>query len=371
MSDSNTVFVGLDIDDTSFHGSVYFPESKEFENFVCKPTFGALSTKLEKFTDRELTLKICYEATHIGFTLCRDLRAAEYDCEIVSPSQIPVLPGKKVKTDRLDAQKLAEFYAKELLTIIYVPDQKDEDVRSMIRTRNFLANKWKDLKRHILSLCRVYNMNYREETQKKSYWTIFHIAWLKSKIKADPSGERKFTLEKLLYEYDQQKSMIGSFDEEISRISRTDRYKNRVEALECIRGLDTPSAMGLVCEIGDIKRFSHPKKLVSYSGMDIKEYSSGGKERKMGITKMGNHRIRTIVVEASQNAGASPSRSRRLRQAMSIQSSEITGVGEKCMRRLHKKATGMKYRNKPVNKIKTALAREMLCFVWEMLCKVS
>ncbi len=54
----------------------------------------------------------------------------------------------------------------------------------------------------------------------------------------------------------------------------------------------------MIAEIGDIKRFSHPRKLVSWIGMDIREYSSGGKH--MGITKHGNRYLRTAFIEANQ-----------------------------------------------------------------------
>jgi transposase len=62
------------------------------------------------------TLKLCYEASYVGFSLQRDLRGRGNLCEVVSPSSIPRRAGKSVKTDRIDAAELAEFYANGLLT---------------------------------------------------------------------------------------------------------------------------------------------------------------------------------------------------------------------------------------------------------------
>ena len=53
-------------------------------------------------------------------------------------------------------------------------------------------------------------------------------------------------------------------------------------------------------EIGDIKRFPHPRQLMSWVGMDIREYSSGGKHNRFGITKQGNRYLRSAFIEANQ-----------------------------------------------------------------------
>ena len=56
----------------------------------------------------------------------------------------------------------------------------------------------------------------------------------------------------------------------------------------------------MITEIGDVKRFPHPRQLVSWIGMDIREYSSGGKHNRFGITKHGNRYLRTAFIEANQ-----------------------------------------------------------------------
>ena len=100
--------------------------------------------------------------------------------------------------------------------------------------------------------------------------------------------------------------------------------------------------MILITELGDIRRFSHPKKLTSYAGLDIREYSSGGQQRKYSITKLGNKFIRKILTEAAQNYN-----------------------------RIHKRGKHLWHRGIAVNKVKTACAREMLGFIWESLNLVT
>jgi len=101
--------VGLDVDDKSFHIGAFCSETGEVFELTSKPTFGDLLKKLQKFKDQNFEIKICYEATYIGYSLCRSLRKENIDAEIIAPSLIPELASKKVKTDRLDANKMAKY----------------------------------------------------------------------------------------------------------------------------------------------------------------------------------------------------------------------------------------------------------------------
>ena len=364
------LYVAVDVDDNFFHGYGLSLETGEILKFKLKPTLGSLLKKLLEMEKKKYKLKVCYEASYIGYTLCRDLKKHNIECEIIAPSLVPSKPGKRVKTDRIDCKKLAEYYSKGLLTSIHIPDEKDEEVRDMIRARSFLVKQQKNLKKHILSTCRRYRLNYKEATKSKDYWTVKHIDWLTIQVNK-MTGCIKKTFEILLYELDKLNEGISDLNEEIENMSEDKRYKIKKETLNCFRGLDTLSSMTLIAEIGDIRRFSHPNKLTSYAGLDIREYSSGGKEKKYGITKIGNRRIRTTAIEACQNIRTASKISKRLRRARKNQDVKIIDIADRCQARLKKKSVRMFYAGKPANKIKVGCAREMLCFVWEALQQVS
>ncbi len=76
--------------------------------------------------------KLCYEAPYVGYCLQRDLISNGVHCEIVSPSSIPSPRGKAIKTDRIDAGYLAQFYANDLLTIVQPPDEEQEQDRDLL-----------------------------------------------------------------------------------------------------------------------------------------------------------------------------------------------------------------------------------------------
>jgi transposase len=306
MSTKNIIYVGLAVDDTAFHGAGIIRETGEIFEFKCKPDHGVLRKKLnELFADR-YEIHLCYEACYMGYSLCRFLRKAAIHCDVIAPSLIPVKAGVRVKTDRLDALKLAEYYAKDLLTPVYVPDETDEEVRDILRSRNFLVRQRKMLKTHILSACKRYNIKFQEETGFKTNWTDQHITWLKNRAKTLGRPICQIDIEMLLAQYTSLTESIEKLDGAIANIAEGAHYKKAKDALNSFRGIDTLSAMTIISELGDIRRFAHPKRLTSYVGLDVAEYSSGGKEHKKGITKTGNKHIRTILIESCQTATKPP-----------------------------------------------------------------
>ena len=125
------VYVGLDVDDTQYHGSALDKESGELLSFRCRPTLKGLLgqfAKIRKHFPGHI-LHLAYEASYIGFTLQRDLTEQGICCDVVAPSSIPRKGGKAVKTDRIDAAQLAQFYANDLLTIVQVPELEMEQDR--------------------------------------------------------------------------------------------------------------------------------------------------------------------------------------------------------------------------------------------------
>ena len=363
---NKVLHVGLDVDDKNFHIGAFCSETGEVFELTSKPTVGDLLKKLERFKVLNFEIKVCYEATYIGYSLCRSLRKASVDAEIIAPSLIPELASKRVKTDRLDANKMAKYYAAGLLTTVYVPTEEDEHERDLIRSRSFLVDQRKSLKKHILSTCRRNNLHYKQELGAKDHWTTKHLNWLIGEINK-LSGALRSTFDFLMFQLKKIDEGINDFEEKIQELAETEKYKKKKDSLNCFRGVSTLTAMTLITEIGDIKRFKHPRQLTSYAGLDIAEYSSGGKEKKLGITKMGNRRIRTAAIESCQRVDKANTLSKRLTEHRKHQDAKIIDVADRCIKRLKKKSNNLLEAGKHRNKVKVACAREFLGFIWEAL----
>jgi transposase len=80
-------------------------------------------------------LRACYEAGPTGFVLYWQLTQLGVECAVVAPTLVPKKPGERVKTDRLDALKLARNHRFDDLTAVWVPDEDSESLRDLVRAR--------------------------------------------------------------------------------------------------------------------------------------------------------------------------------------------------------------------------------------------
>ena len=137
-----------------------------------------------------------------------------------------------------------------------------------------------------------------------------------------------------------------------------------IEALQSLRGVRKLSAATIVAEVGPLSRFDHPRKLMGYSGTVSSEWSSGAKTSRGAITKAGNAHLRRIVVEAAWAYRHRPAISKELRRRQKMASEEVKGIAWKAQYRLTERFRKMVGRGKPNQKVATAVARELLGFIW-------
>ncbi len=272
-----------------------------------------------------------------------------------------------MKTDRCDSQKLATFYMKDLLTIVHVPNEEDEAERDLVRSRTLIKDQIVATKNRVQATLRKTGLNYRQNTGKQMLWTLDYKKWLKKIIKEMKLTALKQNLILLTSSLENLEDSLKVYNSEIDNLATSDKYFQQVGALISYRGINVLTAMKIITEIGDIKRFPHPRKLVSYLGLDIREFSSGGKERKYGITKMGNEVVRTALVEANQKSSYRPVVGQAIKTRRENVPIELIRVADKCMYRLYTKSTKLLKREKHKNKVKVACAREMVGFIWESL----
>ncbi len=366
------IYVGLDVDDTLYHGSAFDQHTGAVIDFHCRPTLKGLLRQLEKlgkhFSARPL--RLCDEASYIGYTLQRDLAHKGYHCDVVAPTSIPTPRSKQIKTDRIDAAQLAQFYAHGLLTFVCIPEPALEQDRDLLRTRQHLVQQQTELRKHLQALLRRNGLHYKAQTHSRTYWTIHHSSWLERTISAT-TGSLKVNLELLLRHLNGLTAVLAGYDQQIEELATTERYEKPVHALTCYKGIKNTFALTIITEIGDITRFAHPRQLVSWMGMDIREYSSGGTHHRFGITKHGNRYVRTAFIEANQRGYRTAIISKELKARRAHSAPDCVAIADRCVRRLHKKGNRLLFAGKHPNTVKVACAREMVGFVWESLYKVA
>jgi transposase len=303
-------------------------------------------------------LRLCYEASGAGYVLKRWLDAEGVACDVIAPSKTPRAPGERVKTDRRDARKLAQLHAAGLLTTVRTPSVEEEQVRAVVRLRYEVTQDMTRVKNRVVKHLGRLGIRYQEGRN----WTQKHRRWLAS-LSLDPA--EALILRMHLDTLNHLEVQREEIDREIERLAATAPYAEGVQRLMCLRGIGLYSAMVLLTEIGDIRRFGGAPQLMSYFGLIPSEDSSADHRRLGVITKTGNWRARWILGQAAWKQRYRPG-SERLRRHWKTQPLELVAIGRKAEKRLNHTYWKIALR-KDRRIAATAVAREMAGFVWALL----
>ena len=356
----NVRFVGLDVHARSIAVAVAEPGGEVRSVGVIPNDPQGLQRVLKKLGKPE-QLRVCYEAGPTGYALYWQLTKLGVHCEVVAPTLIPVKIGDRVKTDRRDAQKLARCYRAGDLTPVWVPDAAHEALRDLVRARE--AAKRDQLRaRHRVS--KFLLRQGRRAPADMGAWGKGYRLWLKQQGFEQPAQQA--TLEDYLQEVEHQSSRVEYLERaiDVAVQSLPQKMHAVIGALQSLRGVAKVSAVTLVAELGEISRFAHPRQLMSYAGVVSREHSSGERIRRGSISKAGNAHVRRIVVEAAWAYRHRPAIGKTLAGRQRGQSPQITQIAWRAQQRLHDRYRKLSARGKSPQLTVTALARELLGFIW-------
>lgn len=355
-----TLFVGMDVHKLSISVSVLEAGASRPRPCVEVAHDDAKLRRLFGRLKQQGTVRACYEAGACGYAVYRLLRSIGVPCDVIAPALIPVRAGDRVKTDRRDAEKLARLFRAGELTAVRVPSEQEESVRDLVRCREDLRE---DILRERHRLLKFLLRQGRRFTAGR-HWTLRHWAWLRSQRFDEPADRVVFTeyLTRLETTLDRQKAI----DQEIAAVAQQAPYKEPVARLRCLRGLDTLSAVTLVAEVCDFRRFARPKELMAYLGLVPSEHSSGGSHRRGSITKTGNAHARRILVEAAWHYRHRPRRSKAIAARWKGRPPKMIAQAYQAQQRLHRRFHRLTSRGKPAQVAVVAVARELCGFVWAL-----
>ena len=363
----SVMYFGLDVHKSSFMAAVQDSESRDFiSKEKLKPTKKAVLELAEKIHDvyPDHRLVFGYEAGCTGFVLLRELQEAGYECHVMAPSTMAVTPssGRK-KTDRRDAENIARCLANQTYSDVHVPTKEDETTRDLIRMRDDMKESVKRYKHQILAFCLRHKLVFNKT---KTNWTKQHLDWLRN-VEVDPL--ERVILDGYLREMDHTQESIAAVDAKIAEIAETERYAEPVHKLMCFKGIRVHTALALVCEIGDFRRFATAGELASFLGLVPSEHSSGNSVCRGSITKSGNGHLRRLVIESAQtfSKGGATYKSAALKARQAGAAPEIIEYADRGSERLRKRFQRMINNGKAHNVAKVAVARELACFIWGMM----
>jgi transposase len=306
-------------------------------------------------------VRFCYEAGVCGFALQRQIVAAGAECMVIAPSLVPIRPGNRIKTDRRDAAKLARLLRQGALVEVRPPNEAEESVRELCRCRE-VARADLNRTRHRLSKFLLRRgLAWHEGRQ----WTQRHMKWIGAVKLAQPCD--KEVLANYVSELQRRGERLAELVASVGSVAQTKPYRQAVGWLRCFHGIDTITAMTLLSELHGFGRFGTPRSLMAFLGLVPSEHSSGAKQRKGGITKTGNGRVRRALTETAWHYSRSGTASQALRRRRAGQPAWVIRIANRAQRRLHKRYAHLVYRGKLPCKAVMAIARELVGFLWSVL----
>jgi transposase len=308
--------------------------------------------------------RACYEAGPLGYAPQRQLLAWGLPCEVIAPSLIPRRPGQRIKTDKRDAKKLVGLYRAGELTAIRIPTPEEEDVRELVRCREACgADAVRAQQRLRQFLLRRGLRSPAGQAGSQGWW-----AWVQALRLPDPAAQR--TLDEYCLAATSLRARWKALDPEVAVLASREPWVAPVARLRCLRGIDTLTAVTVLLEVFDFRRFSTPRPFMSFVGLVPRETSSGGKEWRGSITKTGNAPLRRVLIEAAWHYQHRPRPNKAVQARRAGQPPGVVALAEQAEQRLYRRFSRLVARGKRPVIAATAVARELCGFLWAVMVQV-
>ena len=309
-------------------------------------------------------VQVCYEAGPCGYALQRRMTTPRVSCQVIAPALVPRKPGERVKTNRRDARKLVELLRAGLLTEVRPPTPEEEAVRDLCRARDDARTDLQRCRHRLGKLLLRRGLHYSGRN-----WTRAHRQWMDSLIWTHAA--ERVVVEDYLLAIDQVETRLSELDVRLTAIAQTDPYREPVAWLRCFRGIDTLTAILILAELHDFRRFQAPRALMAYLGLVPGEDSTGEKHRRGPITRTGNSVVRRLLVETAWHYQHRPAVGVGLARRRKGQPGRVIAIADKAQQRLCRRFRKLAAEHKPAPKIVVAIARELAGFLWAALQPVA
>ena len=209
---------------------------------------------------------------------------------LVHPRKMRIIAESRRKTDRLDAQILAEFLAADELPEAWRPTPRVRQHRALVRQRDAHRRRISGLK------CRLRNVlaHYNADVPR-----LFTLAGREHLAQAPLHACDRFVADQLLAELDFQQAQQRAVDRRLVEFAASAPMAERearavLESVPCVGPVTTEIVLS---ELGDIRRFHSQADIVQYAGLAPGVRESAGVRRGQGITKEGSRLLRWTMIE--------------------------------------------------------------------------
>ena len=318
----------------------------------------AVAQFVKKLASRCPKLHFCYEAGPTGYGLHRQITELGHDCVVIAPSLIPRKPGEQIKTNRRDAIALARLLRAGELTPVWVPDAGHEAVRDLVRARETAGQDLRHKRQQLLSFL----LRHGRLFSGHRHWSAAHTRWLAAQKFDHPAQQIVF--QDAVDTVGDAASRLKRLDGQLAEIVPNWSMAPMVEAYQAMRGVSFVVAVTFAAEIGDVRRFDTPRRLMAFLGLVPSERSTGETVHRAGLTLAGNRRARRVLVEGAWSYRHPARVTETLRIRLEGLPKAVRDIAWKAQLRLCSRYRRLSAAGKKSPVVIAAIAREMAAFLW-------
>lgn len=285
-------FVGIDLHKTTISICVVGDKREVLARRrfnCCEPQ------KIRAFFEELGEFQMVVEATASYEWLFRLLEPLAQRAILAHPKKLRVIAESTRKSDRLDAQVLAEFLALDMIPTSYRPTPRQREHRQLVRQRDGVQRRITSAKNRIRRILADHNADI------KSLFTAAGREHLERVRLTQLSEAARFAVGQITDELDFLSDQLKACDERLRQFAQNApaREAEARALLQSIPGVGRITTEVVLSEIADVHRFSSQKKVVAYAGLSPGRRESNNKTKELPIEKTGSKRLRWILVEAA------------------------------------------------------------------------
>ena len=218
---------------------------------------------------------------------------------VIHAADVPTTQYEEVmKTDRVDAAKLARSLKAGQLRGNYVLEKQYIDDRSVVRIRRTIQKQLNGYKSRVKHMLHCHGVEYPERFSKKqAHWSRAFITWLMKDVRL--MSDTRTSLDLLIKQVEVIRSTLLEATRQLRELSQTERYKRRHDLLRTIPGIGPITTMCILTEVCDVRRFHNENEFAAYLGLIPTSHSSGEKTVHGEKTFRGNMQLGPMIVEAA------------------------------------------------------------------------
>ena len=283
-------YVGVDLHKKTISGCVVVKERGRRkvaarQRLECRDEAGiaAWFSQLGKF-------EVVVEATASYEWFVKLVEPMAHRVLLAHPKKLRVIAESKRKSDKLDAQVLAEFLASDEIPLAYRPTPRIREHRTLVRWRNYIQRRVTSVKNKLRHILAKYNADvphlFTAEGRE-------HLA----AVKLSPCD--RFVADELGAELQQHSQRLTKVNQELRGFAAQAPLAEREARaiLDSIPNVGPVTADVILAELGDWRRFHSQADVACYAGLAPGFRESAGKAKQLGITKEGSRLLRWVMIE--------------------------------------------------------------------------